>query len=185
AMAPNQKLVLAGLGRADLFTIVLEQFLTDTARYADIVLPATTQLEHLDLVPSWGHTYLTLNLPAIDPPGEALPNSEIFRRLARGLGFDESYFDDSDEDLVRTALGSGHPLLEGITYERLLRDGWAPVSVPENWRPFAEGGFPTPSGKCEFYSKELAAAGFDPLPGYSPAHEGPAGDESLTARYPL
>ena len=185
AMAPNQQLVLAGLRREDLFTVVHEQFLTDTARHADYVLPATTEVEHLDLLFSWGQTYLTLNQPAIAPLGEAVPNTEFFRRLAARLGFDEPYFRDSDEDLVRSALASDHPYLHGITFERLAREGWAPLCLPQDWRPFAKGDFPTPSGKCEFYSADLAARGFDPLPSYIPAAESPAGDPVLAAHYPL
>ena len=181
AIAPNQELVLQGLGREDLFTVVLEQFLTDTARHADYVLPATTQVEHLDLVPSWGHTYLTLNRPALEPRGEALPNSEVFRRLARRLGFEEPCFQDSDEDLVRQALASGHPFLEGISYERLCEEGWAKLAIPDDWRPHAKGAFATPSGKCEFYSEALAAAGLDPLPGYTP----PLEVQEHGDRYPL
>jgi len=185
AIAPNQALVLAGLRREDLFTVVLEQFMTDTATHADYVLPATTQIEHLDLVPSWGHTYVTLNRPAIDPVGEALPNTEIFRRLARATGLDESWFCESDEELVRAALRGGSPLLDGITYEHLLEHGYAKATLPDDFRPYADGGFATPSGKCELYSEELAARGYDPLPGFVPAVESPAGDTELTARYPL
>ena len=181
AIAPNQELVLQGLRREDLFTVVLEQFLTDTARHADYVLPATTQVEHLDLVPSWGHTYLTLNRPAIEPRGEALPNSEVFRRLARRLGFEEPCFRDSDEDLARQALASGHPFLAGITYQRLCEEGWAKLAIPDDWRPHAKGAFATPSGKCELYSEALAARGLDPLPGYTP----PAELQELGDRYPL
>ncbi len=183
--APNQRLVLAGLRRDDLFTVVHEQFLTDTARHADYVLPATTQLEHLDLMWSWGHEYLVLNRPAIAPLGEAVPNTELFRRLARRVGFDDPAFSASDEELARAALDSDHPHLAGIGYERLEAEGWARLNLPEDWRPFADGGFPTPSGKCEFWSETLAAEGLDPLPGYEPAPESAAGDPALAARYPL
>jgi anaerobic selenocysteine-containing dehydrogenase len=185
ATAPNQQPVLKGLRREDLFTVVHEQFLTDTARYADYVLPATTQVEHLDLMWSWGHPYITLNQPAITPCGEAVPNTELFRRLAARMGFQEPYLYTSDEELVRTALASDHPYLAGITFEQLLQDGWARLKIPEDWRPFAEGGFPTPSGKCEFYSEGLLDQGIDPLPAYTPAQESPAGDPVLAARFPL
>jgi anaerobic selenocysteine-containing dehydrogenase len=185
AIAPNQRLVHEGLRRDDLFTVVLEQFMTDTAAHADYVLPATTQLEHLDLVPSWGHTYITLNRPAIEPLGEALPNTEIFRGLARAIGLDGRWFAESDEDLVRAALASDHPLLEGISYDSLVEDGYAKVALPDDFRPYAEGGFATPSGKCELYSDQLRARGVDPLPGFVPARESPAGDSELAARYPL
>jgi anaerobic selenocysteine-containing dehydrogenase len=185
AIAPNQNLVLDGLAREDLFTVVHEQFLTDTARYADYVLPATTQAEQLDLMYTWGHLYLALNRPAIEPRGEAVSNSELFRRLARAMGMDYQELQVSDEQLIRSVLDSDHPWLEGITYQRLLADGWAKLRVPQDWRPFAEGNFPTPSGKCEFYSEALNAMGFDPLPGFEPARESPAGDPALAARYPL
>ena len=150
AIVPNQAKVLAGLARDDLFTVVLEQFVTDTARYADVVLPATTQIEHLDLMPSWGHLYLTLNLPAIEPLGEALPNTEVFRRLAAALGLDHPALQTSDEDLIRELLdATTHPFAEGITYERLVAEGSIRLQRPDDWRPHANGGFPTPSGKAE------------------------------------
>ena len=185
AMTPNQQLVLEGLRRDDLYTVVIEQFMTDTALYADVVLPATTEVEHLDLVPSWGHTYLALNLPAIKPIGEALANSEIFRRLATRMGFEEPYLHDSDEAILREALSSGHPWLDGITFERLARDGWAKLNIPEPWLPYAAGGFPTASSRFEFASAAAAEAGLDPLPGHMMARESPAGDPDLVARYPL
>jgi anaerobic selenocysteine-containing dehydrogenase len=185
AIAPSQNLVLEGLRREDLFTVVHEHLLTDTARHADYVLPATTQVEHLDLVWSWGHDYLTLNLPAIDPVGEAIPNTELFRRLAAAMGFTEDYFGDSDLDLVKLALASDHPHLEGINFEQLLRDGWARLRLPEGWMPFAKGGFPTPSGRCEFYSEQLASWGQDPLPTFEPSPESAAANPTLAARYPL
>jgi anaerobic selenocysteine-containing dehydrogenase len=185
AIAPNQQCVLEGLRREDVFTVVHEQFLTDTTRYADYVLPATTQLEHFDLLWSWGHTYLALNQPAIAPLGEAVSNTELFRRLATELGFDDPYFHSSDKDLIRAALASDHPYLHGVTFERLLQEGWAPLTLPKEWRPLAHGHFPTPSGKCELYSAALAAKGLDPLPSYTPAQESLAGDLRLAARYPL
>lgn len=162
---PNQALIEKGLAREDLFTVVHDLFVTDTARFADYVLPATSQIEHLDLSPAWGHLYLALNRPAIDPPGEALCNTELFRRLAKALERTEPWLYDSDESMIRAALASGHPWLEGITFELLWDEGHAHLSVPEDWRPFAEGGFPTPSGKAELWSDTLAAMGHDPLPG--------------------
>jgi anaerobic selenocysteine-containing dehydrogenase len=164
--APNSDLVVRGLGREDLFTVVHELFLTDTARFADYVLPATSGLEHLDLLYPWGHTYMVLNRPAIEPLGESASNNELFRRLATAMGFQESYLQDSDEALVRAALGSGHPYMAGITFERLLEEGWAPLNIDPEWRPYAEGGFRTPSGRCELYSDGMTAAGQDPLPGH-------------------
>jgi anaerobic selenocysteine-containing dehydrogenase len=164
-IAPNQNLVLQGLRRPELFTVVLEHFITDTARYADYVFPATTQAEHLDLIVPYGTRYLALNRPAIEPLGEALPNTEFFRRLANRLGFTEDYLYSSDEHLIRLALGSDHPYLKGISFERLWEEGWAPLDLPGG-APFAEGGFPTPSGKCELLSEAQAAQGLDPLPAY-------------------
>jgi anaerobic selenocysteine-containing dehydrogenase len=180
-IAPNQNLVVEGLKRSDLLTVVLEHFVTDTARYADYVFPATTQAEHLDLVVPYGTRYVSLNLPAIEPRGEAIPNTDFFRRLARRLGFEESYLYTSDEELVKLALESDHAALKGITYERLRRDGWAPLNLPEPRVPFANGGFPTPSGKCELYSEALLAQGMDPLPGYVATER--SSDEA--SRYPL
>jgi anaerobic selenocysteine-containing dehydrogenase len=165
---PNQALVLRGLAREDLFTVVHDQFMTDTARFADYVLPATTQLEHWDLLGSWGHTFLSLNRPAIAPLGEARPTTEVFRRLAEALAIDEPYLRQSDEEMIRDALASGHPYLEGITFERLRAEAWAPLSLPEPWMPFANGRYDTPSGKCELYSARLEADGIDPLPAYVP-----------------
>lgn len=185
AIAPNQNLVLEGLRREDLFTVVVEQFLTDTARYADYVFPATTQVEHFDLLWSWGQTYLSLNQPAINPIGEAVPNTEFFRRLAARMGLTESYLYESDENLIRAALVSDHPYLRGITFERLLKEGWARLNLPRPWHPFAEGNFPTPSGKCEFYAESLIAEGLDPLPAYIPPRESPVGGSELATRYPL
>ena len=138
SILPDQNRVIAGLEREDLFTVVVEQFLTDTARYADIILPATTQLEHLDLADSWGHLYLALNQPAIAPRGEALPNTEIARRLARALELDDPVLHLDDEALVRAALDSGSPLLDGITYELLQDQGWARLSVPTDARPHVD-----------------------------------------------
>ena len=185
ATAPNQRLVMKGLCRDDLFTVVHEQFMTDTARHADYVLPATMQVEHLDLMWSWGHDYLALNQPAIAPRGEAFPNTELFRRLARRMGHNEPDIETSDEELVRMALDSAHPYLDGITYERLAEHGWAPLNLPTDRRPFADGGFPTPSGRCEFWSSAFADAGLDPLPHYQPPREDLSDDSGLSTRYPL
>jgi anaerobic selenocysteine-containing dehydrogenase len=179
-IAQNQNLVYQGLKREDLLTVVLDHFVTDTARFADYVFPAATQAEYLDLVTPWGSRYLTLNLPAVDPVGESLPNTEFFRRLARRLGLDDPYLHMSDEELVKQALNSSHPYMKGITYERLRREGWAPLDLPRPFLPFAEGGFPTTSGKCELYSESLAALGMDPLPRF----DQPAGDPDRE-RYPL
>ncbi len=161
---PNQNRVLDGLRRDDLFTVVHDLFVTDTARFADYVLPATSQIEHLDLSPAWGHLYLALNRPAIPPRGESLCNTELFRRLAHALGRTEPWLFDRDDSMVRAALASGHPWLAGITYDRLWNDGFARLQAPADWRPFATGGFPTRSGKAELYSEPLREQGLDPLP---------------------
>ena len=185
AIAPSQNLVRQGLERPDLFTVVHEQFLTDTAKYADYVLPATTQAEHLDLMYSWGHAYLALNQPAVPAQGEAVPNSELFRRLAARLGIDHPALQESDEAIIRTVLDTDHPYLEGITFERLVEEGWVKLRLPEDPRPYVDGGFPTPSGKCEFVSETMAAEGLDPLPAYEPVGESAAGNPELAARFPL
>lgn len=179
ATVPNQNRIRQGLLREDLFTVVHELFVTDTARYADWVLPATSQLEHLDLVPAWGHHLLGLNRPAVAPPGEAVPNTELFRRLARALGREEPWLHDSDEALVRQALSSGHPWLQGITFERLWEEGWVRLATPPDFRPFAEGGFPTPSGKAELLAPSLAALGIDPLPSAGEVRQPPEGTLQL------
>ncbi len=185
AIAPDQSKVIEGFKREDLFTVVHEQFQTDTADYADILLPATTQLEHRDIVKPYGHYYLVYNEPAIAPLGEAKPNSEVFRLLADRMGFEEGCFKDTDEDIIRQALGSGSPVLEGITLERLKRDGWARLNLPLTFAPFAEGGYSTPSGKCEFYSEAMEWAGLDPLPDYIPPRESPESAPKLAARFPI
>jgi anaerobic selenocysteine-containing dehydrogenase len=185
AIAPDQAKVLEGFRREDLFTVVHEHFQTDTADYADILLPATTQLEHFDVVKPYGHYYLMCNNPAVEPIGEAKPNSEVFRLLAARLGFDEPCFRQTDEEIAAEALATGDPRFEGVTIERLKRDGWARLNVPADFAPFAEGNFPTPSGKCELYSGQLAALGHDPLPGYTPPRESAEADPALARRYPL
>jgi anaerobic selenocysteine-containing dehydrogenase len=183
AVCPESEKVIAGFSRDDLFTVVIDHFQTDTADYADILLPATTQLEHYDVHKSYGHLYVLANNPAIAPVGESLPNSEVFRRLAERMEFDELCFRDSDEDICRSALVSASPRMKGIEWDRLKAAGWQKLDVPQRFAPFAEGGFPTPSGKCEFYSAALGQSGVDPLPFYNPPAE--LGDESLAARYPL
>ena len=179
-MAPDQSRVLAGLRRDDLFTVVLDQFMTDTARHADVVLPVTTQLEHLDALFSWGHHYITYNEPAIEPLGEAKPNTEVFRLLAAGLGLDDPCFQETDEELLDAVFARAP---EGITLERLRERGWLKVDLGQGPTPHAEGGFGTADGKVAFRADWLANLGLDPLPGFDPPAE--LSDESLTARYPL
>jgi anaerobic selenocysteine-containing dehydrogenase len=185
AVAPDQQKVLAGLRREDLFTVVHEQFMTDTCDFADIVLPATTQLEHFDLHKAYGHFYLTVNEAAIAPLHEAKSNTEVFRLLAARLGFEEDCFRDTDEEIARQALSTDHPALEGVTLERLRERGWLRLSLPEEFAPFAEGKFGTPSGKCELYSESLAAAGLPGVPEFIPPRESRASAPGLARDFPL
>jgi anaerobic selenocysteine-containing dehydrogenase len=183
AVAPNQAKVLEGLRREDLFVVVHEQFATDTVDYADIVLPATTQLEHIDIHSAYGHHDVMLNTPAIAPLGECRSNNDVFRELARRLEFEQELFPD-DETLIREALDGG-PTMHGITLERLKREGPTRLNIPAVFTPFADGVFPTPSGKCELYSERMKADGFDPLPAYIPPYEDPQSRPDLAARFPL
>ena len=183
AVAPDSARVAAGFAREDLFTIVLEHFQTDTADYADLLLPATTQLEHLDLHKSYGHTHVMVNLPAIEPVGDARPNTEIFRGIARHMNLQEPALFESDESVAANALRWDDPVFEGVDWESLKRTGWAKLNLLD--APFANGGFRTPSGKCEFFSERLAQQGLDPIPDYLPPHESADGDPELAARYPL
>jgi anaerobic selenocysteine-containing dehydrogenase len=175
ASSPNAGLIEQGLRREDLFTVVHDLFMTDTARYADIVLPATSQLEHLDLHRAYGHRYLTLNQPAIAPLGEAKSNWEVSRLLARAMGYTEPWLHESAEDAIRGVLEASrarNPFLANITFERLQREGTVRLTLsPEDEVPFANGHFPTPSGKVELWSATLAAQGLDPLPHYEPPTE--------------
>ncbi|MBY0513922.1 MAG: molybdopterin oxidoreductase family protein [Gemmataceae bacterium] len=191
AVAPDQSRVLAGLRRDDLFTVVHEQFQTDTADHADILLPATTQLEHFDLHGSYGHLYVQANNPAIAPLGEAKPNTEVFRLLARAMGFEAELFEESDEAMAARSMGepSGvsrrvNGAFSGISLAD-TKSGPVRLNLPRRWAPFADGHFPTPSGKCEFYSEREARAGRDPLPHYRPPHEDPQTRPELAAKYPL
>jgi anaerobic selenocysteine-containing dehydrogenase len=163
AVAPDSAQVVKGFAREDLFTVVLEHFQTDTADYADIILPATTQLEHWDVHAAYGHTDVLLNQPAIAPQGQARSNASIFRALAARMGFDDPCFSDSDETLARAAFG------DQVPFDTLLEQGYATLPLPD--APFAEGVFPTPSGRCEFASSRLAAQGLDPLPDHLPNFE--------------
>ncbi|MDP2442587.1 MAG: molybdopterin oxidoreductase family protein [Polaromonas sp.] len=177
AVAPESGKVVQGFAREDLFTVVLEHFQTDTADYADFILPATTQLEHWDVHSAYGHTDVLLNRPAIAPVGQARPNTEIFRGLAARMGFTDPCFADDDETLCRTAFS--HPDGDKIDFNELLDKGFATLPGPD--APFAEGRFLTPSGKCEFFSERLAAQGLDGLPDHVPNHE----VAGTSASYPL
>jgi anaerobic selenocysteine-containing dehydrogenase len=182
AVAPDSRAVAAGFARESLFTVVLEHFRTDTADYADYVLPATTQLEHVDVHKSYGHLYVLANNPAIEPLGEALPNAEIFRRLAAKMGFAEPCFAETDDQLAAQAFRNTGATAK-VDWESLKQAGWQRLDVPVPYAPFAQGAFPTPSGRCEFYSQALADLGIDPVPNYVPPREG--ADSPLAARYPL
>lgn len=204
-IAPEQGKVMRGLARDDLFTVVSEHFITDTAAYADLVLPATTQLEQDDIMFSWGHLYLSYNNKAVEPLGEAVPNTELFRRLATTMGFDDPFFQRSDEEMVRESLDWSAPALEGITLEDLKQTGYARLNVgpPESYAPHTDGNFLTPSGKCEFKSSmaengdfvlplfrqgaehDQAGTPVDPLPHYIAPNESPATNAGLAERYPL
>ncbi len=178
AIAPNQALVHEGLRREDLFTVVLEQFQNDTADFADIVLPVTTFLEHTDLYRAYGHYWLQLARPVVEPPGECRSNVGIFRALARRMGFDDDCFDESEDEMIRGLLDSPHPHLQGITFERLEREHAVRLNVSapgEPFLPFARGGFKTPPGKCN-----LSAGHLD----YTPPRESRLGAEA-SREFPL
>jgi anaerobic selenocysteine-containing dehydrogenase len=174
AVAPQSQKVVAGFAREDLFTVVLEHFMTDTADHADYVLPATTQLEHLDVHTAYGHTDVMFNEAAIAPIGEARPNAQIFRDLAARLGFGEACFLDDDEALVRQAL---HYDRLGASFDELRERGWAALPLPD--APFADGGFPTATGRAQIDVPGLGVP--DHLPNYESVGSSPA----LAARYPL
>ncbi len=202
---PDANEVRRGLGREDLFTVVSEQFLTDTAAYADIVLPAAMAGEYTDIVTSWGHFYINHNQRAIDAPGEAVPNVELFRRLARAMGFDDEHFRRSDEAMLADVLDWDAPMLRGWSYDRLAREGFLRLAVgdPDHRAPHAEGNFPTPSGKCELRSGIAAQGNFvvpmlrqmavhdqrgdplDPLPGAATPEDVPAAAGPCTPEWPL
>lgn len=185
AVAPDSNRVRAGFARDDLFCVVHELFQTDTADYADILLPATSQLEHRDVHTSYGHIYAVANQPAIAPLGEAKPNTEVFRLLAARLGFADSALYESDEEIAAAAFKRNDPRALGLTPAQLAARGWARLNLPRPFAPFADGGFRTPSGKCEFHSESLAAQGLDPLPAWHPPYESVVSNPVLAARYPL
>ena len=194
AVAPNQNAVRRGLLRPDLFTVVHEQFFNDTTDYADYVLPATTFLEHTDIQGAYGHYFVQLSNQAIEPPGEARSNVWLFSQLAQTMGFTEPCFRDTEEQLIRQALGVGldgyskNPGMEHISFEDLQERGHIPLAFhrdPENapFLPYTSERLPTPSGKIEFYSNALAAQGQDPLPGFTPPSESRWSEDAK--RFPL
>lgn len=205
AMVSQQEKLEQGLAREDLFTVVSEHFITDTARYADILLPATTQLEQKDIMFSWGHLYLSYNNPAIEPLGEAVPNTELFRRIARALDIDDPFFFRSDDEMIAQSMDWDNPVMAGITLEALKKKGFLRLQVPgtEDWAPHRDGNFPTPTGKCEFrstlaesgnfvaplfrqgYNGDQAGDPVDPLPHYIRPNESRASAPALAEKYPL
>jgi anaerobic selenocysteine-containing dehydrogenase len=193
ASSPNAGKIVEGLKRDDLFTVVHELFETDTARYADLLLPATSQLEHVDLHKPYGHLSLQYNMPAIFPQGEARSNWDVMRALAAGMGFEETWLQEDANEVIHEILDATaqrNPLLGGISLERLQAEGSLPLAIPVDQQvPFADGIFHTPSGKVEFYSQQAATKGYDPIPGWQPEVEpGVGGDAQLMpagARLPL
>ncbi|MGA8190037.1 MAG: molybdopterin-dependent oxidoreductase [Candidatus Sulfotelmatobacter sp.] len=197
AVCPNHNEVVRGLKRTDLFTVVHEQFFTDTTDYADIVLPATTFFEHKDLQTAYGHYYLQVSDQAIEPLGECRANVELFRALAARMRFDDECFSESVDEMIEGALASKNPWLQGITRERLEREGQVRLnfaaspdasdgqtgSVPAPFLPFSQGNFRTPSGKAELYSEAMKALGLDPVAEFKPPSESRHGAEKAT--FPL
>jgi anaerobic selenocysteine-containing dehydrogenase len=199
----NANKLIEGLKREDLFTVVSEIFMTDTARYADIILPATLQAEQYDLAVTWGHLYVMLNQPAISPPGECVANIDMFRRLAKTMGFNDDYWSMSDDELLMKMYDWNAPAMKGITLDKLKEVGWMRLDVgaPGERAPHAEGNFKTPSGKCEFKASAAANGNFivpvwrngynemqpghpvDPVPDYIPPVE--VSDAELAKRYPI
>ena len=204
-VAPEQEKIFQGLAREDLFTVVSEHFITDTARYADIVLPATTQMEQHDIMFSWGHFYLSLNQQAISARGEAVPNTELFRRLAKAMGFDDPHFSRSDEQMAAESINWDSPAMAGISMQELKDKGYARLKLgtPDTYAPHAAGNFPTPSGKVELKASMAAGGNFvlplfrqgsnefqdgsavDSLPCYVPPQESLDTNQALGAKYPL
>jgi anaerobic selenocysteine-containing dehydrogenase len=183
AVAPDSGKVKQGFARQDLFTVVLEHFQTDTADYADYLLPATTQLEHFDLHKTYGHRYLMLNTPAVAPLGQAKSNSEVFRLLAAACGFEDDALKATDEQVALDAMNWADGRLSGVDLTSLKAIGWAKLKIAD--APYAGGNFPTPSGKCEFYSQRLKDMGEDPLPDFVPPYESLESSPALAKKYPL
>ncbi len=205
SQAPDAGELVRGLKRDDLFTVASELFLTDTAKYADIILPACMEGEQYDIMVTWGHLYIQLNMPAIKPPGECMANIDMFRRLAKTMGYTDDYWDMGDDEWLTKAYDWDAPQLQGITLGLLKKDGWKRLNVgmPHERKPHAEGNFKTPSGKCEFASS-LAAGGnmvlevwrsgyagmqvggfVDPVPNYMPPHDEQVDEGEDTDRFPL
>jgi anaerobic selenocysteine-containing dehydrogenase len=205
SQAPETDKIARGLAREDLFVVAAEHFITDTASYADIILPATMAGEHDDMMFSWGHFYWTLNQKAIEPQGECASNTEIFRRLAAIFGFDDPQFTRTDKEMIEHYVDWNAPQMRGITMETFLRQGYAHLNngTPDDRCPHKEGNFPTPSGKCELVASLAANGNFvaptfrqmyeaaqggepiDPVPGFVPPRENAQSNPELAARFPL
>lgn len=202
--APETDKIIRGLARENLFLVVAEHFMSDTAAYADIVLPAAMGAEMEDMILSWGHLYLTYNTPCVDPPGEALPNNEIFRRLAQRMGYEEDNFKWSDSECLQHYVDWDSPACDGIDLDYLRQNGFAYLKAfgdKDSRARHARGNFPTPSGKCQFlvdgatnfvagpfrqmYEGYQPGEPLDPLPDYMPARETPTTNPELAAQYPL
>ncbi len=201
--APETDKIVAGLMREDLFLVSAEHFISDTASYADILLPAAMGAEMEDMILSWGHLYLTYNAKCIDPPGEAIPNNEIFRRLAARMGFEEENFKWSDAECLEHYVDWSSPACAGIDLDYLRQHGFARLNVgtKDNRAPHKEGNFPTPTGKCQFqvegavnfvappfrqmYEGFQPGEGLDPLPDYVPSRETATTNPELAEKYPL
>ncbi len=184
AVCPDQHLVRRGLSRDDLFTVVHEQFFTDTTDFADLVLPATTFFEQKDLVKAYGHYYLQVSHQAIEPLGECKSNVEFFRELGQRMGFDDDCFRETEDEMIEAALASDVPQLDGITRERLERDPYVRLNLNNGkpWLPFANG-FATPNGKARIYDESLIAQGMDPVASFVPPEE--SRHSPAVERYPL
>jgi len=184
ASSPHTTKIERGLRREDLFTVVADHFLTETAKYADVFLPSTMQTEHSDLHWGYGHVYVSWNQKAVEPPGDCLNMAEIFRRLARKMGLEEPALYDSDEDLARSLLDSNDSAMGGITLERLKAEGFVRMNYPKP-NTALNIGFNTPSKKLEFYSQLMAEEGLDPLPTYTPPQEAATKDREIVERFPF
>jgi anaerobic selenocysteine-containing dehydrogenase len=205
SQAPDAGELVRGLQRQDLFTVCSELFITDTAKYADILLPSTMQAEQYDIMVTWGHLYIMLNQPAIPAPGECVANIDLFRRLAKTMGFNDEYWDLTDDEWLTLSYDWSSPALEGITLDVLKKEGWKRLNVgmPDVRAPHAKGSFKTPSGKCEFKSSmaeggnmvldvwrsgytEMQVGGYvDPVPNYIPPHEAVDSEPKRAAQFPL
>jgi anaerobic selenocysteine-containing dehydrogenase len=187
AVAPNHNDVVKGLKRNDLFTVVHEQFLTDTTDYADVVLPATTFFEHKDLQKAYGHYFIQVSQQAMEPVGECVSNVELFRRLALRMGFTEDCFRETEDEMIDAALDSRHPWLNGITRERLEIEPQARLNFGSDapFLPFANGNFFTASGKALLYNEALIQQGLDPVASFIPPHESRNNPGNGNSRYPF